>query len=400
MSAPKRITFLQPHMTLAVGSTVLLLEVCKRMARRGWQVSVVSSRSDAAIVADAQQVGVHFVDVGGPLSSSIWFWLFFPLIFYRIQRATRQAGANILVSGAFPAIWWGWLYKAFNPETYHVFYCFEPSAFIYNADWTKSIKPFYMRWGLIVFNPLLRFIERHLHPFTDYTVAISEFTRRELLQVYPKIDPTALKRIYCGISHDVYFDPCLDRLPQIVIMGTLTKFKNANWVIQSLNILKKDPRFQAVTLVIKGKGEEKANLILLAEELGISDSVTIIESYFTNEQLRGLLGSSRVVVHAAHNEAFGLAPVEAMACGTPAVVTGSGGTGETVVDGESGLYFTPGDIGDLAQKLAILLADEPYWLRLSAGATARAREFSWEKNTDEFCALLEQTVGIPMLNPD
>lgn len=384
----KRITFLQPHMTLAVGSTILLLEICKRMAQKGWEVSVVSSRSDPAITADARAKGVQFVDVGGPLSSSIWFWLFLPFIYLRVQRAIRQTGAPILVSGAFPAVWWGWLYKRINPEIYHVFYCFEPSAFIYNPDWTKSVKPFYMRWGLLLFKPLLQFIEKQLYPYTDHTVAISEFTRQETLRVYPRLDPSKLTRIYCGISHDVFFDPQLPREPRVVIMGTLTKFKNADWVIRALSLLKKEPQFQQVTLVIKGKGEEKANLLQLTEELGLQQSVTIIDEFYTNEQLRNLLGSSRVVVHAAYNEAFGLAPVEAMACGTPAVVTGSGGTGETVVDGVSGLYFQPGDITDLARQLKRLLSDEGYWHTLSEGAIARAGDFSWDRNTDRFCDLL------------
>ena len=96
------------------------------------------------------------------------------------------------------------------------------------------------------------------------------------------------------------------------------------------------------------------------------------------------------MVHAAHNEAFGLAPVEAMACGTPAVVTGSGGTGETVVNGASGLYFQPGDVADLARQLGKLLADDHYWQVLSAGAIARANEFSWDKNADLFADLLLQ----------
>ncbi|RYF72343.1 MAG: glycosyltransferase family 1 protein [Cytophagaceae bacterium] len=252
-----------------------------------------------------------------------------------------------------------------------------------------------MRWGLIIFKPLLQFIEKQLYPHTDHTVAISDFTKQELLRVYPATNRATLTRIYCGISHDVFYDPQLIRLPQIVIMGTLTKFKNADWVIRALGLLKQDPQFKQATLMIKGKGEEKANLLHLVEELGLQESVTIIDTYFTNDQLRNLLGSSRVVVHAAHNEAFGLAPVEAMACGTPAVVTGSGGTGETVVNGVSGLYFQPGNIGDLAQQLKKLLGDEPYWRNLSVGAVARANEFSWDKNTDDFCELLmHQSVTI------
>lgn len=391
MQASKRsITLFHPHFMLAVGSSLLFLEVTKRMAQRGWEVQVISSKSDPEIVADARRAGVRFTDVGGPISSSIWFWVFFPFIYYRVHRAARAVGTTVLVSGAFPAIWWGWLYRFFNRDVFHIYYCLEPSAFIYNKDWTKSITPVYMRWGLQVFGPLLRYVENVLHPYSDYIVAISEYTRNEVVSVFPDTDPSKLKRIYCGINHEQFFDPKIERRSQIAIVGTLAKFKHADWVVEALHILKKQNRFKDTKLIIKGKGGEKENLEALTQRLNLEDSVQIIDSYFTGEQLRNLLGSSRVVVHAAHNEAFGLAPVEAMACGTPVVVTGTGGTGETVLNGKTGLYFKPGDIADLARQLEILLSDDALWAKLSVGAINRAQDFTWEKNTDEFCRLLEQ----------
>lgn len=389
----KKAVILQSHMTLAVGSTILLLERCKYMVGLGWDVTIVSLQSKDELIAGAREAGVSFVDVGGPVSSSPWFWLFFPYHYWRVQQRVRQINPDYLISGAFPAIWWGWLYKMLNPRAFHVFYCFEPSAFIYNMDWARSIKPDYMRWGLFAFNPLLRWIEKVLHPYTDYTVAISRFTLDQISTVYPRLDPHKTKLVYCGIDHAAYFpEPATERRPQILIIGVLAKFKHVDWLLSAVHRLKTRYPHEQVQVVIKGKGPEKESLMAMAQELNIAQSVQLIERFYTTDELRHLISSSRVLVHAAHNEAFGLTAVEAMACGTPAVVTGSGGTGETVVDGVSGLYFRPGDIDDLAAQLHSLLADDTRWEALSAGAIERANLFRWDETTRLLCDLLNEAL--------
>ena len=137
----------------------------------------------------------------------------------------------------------------------------------------------------------------------------------------------------------------------------------------------------------------------MAHELGVANSVQIIDAFYTNEQLADLLCRSRVLVHAAHNEPFGLSVIEALACGTPAVVTGTGGTGETVTDGRSGLYFQPGNALDLAKKLARLFDDADEWHQLSAGAVTQARWFRWEQTGEGVQTLLEEVLGLPEQQP-
>jgi glycosyltransferase involved in cell wall biosynthesis len=65
---------------------------------------------------------------------------------------------------------------------------------------------------------------------------------------------------------------------------------------------------------------------------------------------------------------------EAAACGTPAVVTRIGGHVDAVADGESGLLV---EVGELADALGRVVADEHLRARLGAGALARAATFSW-----------------------
>jgi len=71
----------------------------------------------------------------------------------------------------------------------------------------------------------------------------------------------------------------------------------------------------------------------------------------------------------SETESFGLAALEAMACGVPVVASAVGGLVEVVADGEAGFLRPVGDVAALADAAARLLADEP--LRRAMGAAAR-----------------------------
>lgn len=396
----KAVTFLHPHCMLAGGSTTFMLQVCLQLVRHGWTINVVSVRSDPAIVAEARQAGVQFVDVGGPLSSSIWFWVLYPLIFWRIHKATRKINSPVIVSEPFPANWWGWFYKLLHPDVKLIYVCHEPTIFIFSKAWIDSVKPAYMQWGLKRVNPLFRWIEQKLMPISDLVEVNSHYSAEEVRATFPGLDPSKIRLVYGGIDETVFhFQPTTTRLPQLVMVGVLSKFKNADLVVRALHELHKDEKYRHITLVIKGKGVEKNALIQLASELGIANAVQIIDEFYSNEQLAELLCSSRALVHAAHNEPFGLSVIEALACGTPAVVTGTGGTSETVDNGRSGLYFQPGNALDLANKLALLFDDDVRWHQLSTGAIEQASHFRWEQTGEGVQALLVEALGQPDLQP-
>ena len=390
----KRVTFLHPHCMLAGGSTTFMLQVCLQLIRYDWEINVVSIRSDPAIVAEARQAGVRFVDVGGPLSSSIWFWVLYPLMFWRVYRAARTLDTPVVVSEPFPANWWGWFYKLLRPNVKLIYVCHEPTAFIFSTAWINSIRPDYMRWGLKLVNPLFRWVEQTLMPVTDLVEANSQYSADEIKATFPGLDPSRIRLIYGGIDQAVFHTrPQIERLPQIVMVGVLSKFKNTDLVVRAVHLLHQQERYRHIKLVIKGKGMEKNALQQLADSLNISDSVQIIDEFYSNEQLANLLCSSQVLVHAAHNEPFGLSVIEALACGTPAIVTGTGGTGETVGNGQSGLYFEPGNVADLAQKLAQLFDDKLYWKQLSSGAVEQASHFTWQQTDIGFRKLLTEAIG-------
>jgi len=118
----------------------------------------------------------------------------------------------------------------------------------------------------------------------------------------------------------------------------------------------------------------------LAKNLKIEDKVL-----FTNQvgetDLIKLYQNADVYVYSSPCEDFGLGPIEAMACGTPAVVWDYAGPTETVVNGLTGFRAKPYSIDDFADKVLRLLTDENLNQKMGKNAVNFVREFySWNKH--------------------
>jgi glycosyltransferase involved in cell wall biosynthesis len=86
-----------------------------------------------------------------------------------------------------------------------------------------------------------------------------------------------------------------------------------------------------------------------------------------------------------------LPPVEAMACGVPAILSATSGTAEIVTDGVNGLILgDPTDAIALAAMIRQLCEDKAFREKLGQNAAAKAREFTWERNGQELAAIFEE----------
>ena len=94
-------------------------------------------------------------------------------------------------------------------------------------------------------------------------------------------------------------------------------------------------------------------------------------------------------------ESFGIAVVEAMACGRPVVSTRFGGPTETVLDGQTGFLVDPGDDAALAERVLELLRDAEMRLRFGANARLRAQYlFSPKVMAEEHSKIYEELLSL------
>jgi glycosyltransferase involved in cell wall biosynthesis len=134
-----------------------------------------------------------------------------------------------------------------------------------------------------------------------------------------------------------------------------------------------------MTLLIVGSGSELPKLEANSRRLGIQEDCVFVPA---TRSIPQFMRSFDIYVSCSLSEAFSNTILEGMACGRVVVGSRVGGTPELIGDDERGFLFQPGDAGDLAEKLAMLIVNEP--LRDAFGA--RAAEFAREKLNIEVAA--------------
>jgi glycosyltransferase involved in cell wall biosynthesis len=93
----------------------------------------------------------------------------------------------------------------------------------------------------------------------------------------------------------------------------------------------------------------------------------------------------------SHHEGFGLPALEAMAAGTPVVVSDRGALPEVV--GEAGILVDPNDVVGIAEVVAGTLGDRKLLSRMSRLGRQRAREFSWRRTARETLAVYQEVLA-------
>lgn len=131
------------------------------------------------------------------------------------------------------------------------------------------------------------------------------------------------------------------------------------------------------------------SLANLATALGIDDVVRFVPPVPQHE-LAGWYAAATLVAVPSYNESFGLVAVEAQASGAPVVAAAVGGLTTVVRDGRSGLLVDSHDAAAWASALDRVAGDPALRERLAAGALRQARHFSWDATADRTLGVYAQ----------
>ena len=142
---------------------------------------------------------------------------------------------------------------------------------------------------------------------------------------------------------------------RLLYVGRLDHRKGIDTIIRALPLL---PAEATLELVGQGEAAELERLRTLGAELGVLHRLTFgsAERSALRERYQA---ADALVFPSTWDEPFGLVPLEAMACGTPVVATGRGGSAEFLADGVNCLLFPAGDEAALAAALHRLAAEAP-----------------------------------------
>jgi teichuronic acid biosynthesis glycosyltransferase TuaC len=190
-----------------------------------------------------------------------------------------------------------------------------------------------------------------------------------------------------------------DHTPSLVTVGHLVARKRHADVMRAVAVLAK--RHPTLRYSIVGDGPERVALEGLATRLGVSERV---EFYGQLPHAEAIEVARRCTLFAmpSTEEAFGVAYVEAMAGGVPAIgCRGEPGPEEIAAAGDGFMLVPPGDIERLTQRIDELLSD-PQRLR---EASIRAREtvalnFSWRRCGEQTLAAYQHALQAPPPDPE
>ena len=124
-------------------------------------------------------------------------------------------------------------------------------------------------------------------------------------------------------------------------------------------------------LLLVGDGPDLGKVQRLASALGVADDVVVLGE---QDPVILLLSVADVFLLPSAQESFGLAALEAMACGVPVVASRVGGLSEVVDDGVSGCLLAADDVDGMARSVVTLLTDEAVHARMASAAEHSAHD--------------------------
>jgi N-acetyl-alpha-D-glucosaminyl L-malate synthase BshA len=142
-------------------------------------------------------------------------------------------------------------------------------------------------------------------------------------------------------------------------------------------------------LLMIGDGPERQNAEELCRQLGIMSEVRFLGK---QEQMDEILSISDLFLLPSQYESFGLAALEAMACGVPVISTNAGGLPEVNVQGVTGFMSDVGDVADMAKNAMELISDEDRLAEAKRAARAHAETFDKASIIPVYEALYEQVL--------
>ncbi len=213
-------------------------------------------------------------------------------------------------------------------------------------------------------------------------ITISDHTRRDVHHLYG----TPLDRIdiaYPGV--DPSMQPCdreaIDRfrraknLPErfFLFLGTLEPRKNLTTLVRAFAAMKRDCP-DAKLVLAGGTGWLADDLFTAIKSSGAADSI-ILPGYVAAEEKTLWYSSATAFVYPSTYEGFGLPPLEAMACGTPVIVSNAASLPEVV--GDAGVSIGPQDTTGWAEAMQRLWLDTPLRSELRERGFHQSEKFAW-----------------------
>ena len=274
-------------------------------------------------------------------------------------------------------------------------------------DITPLLFPKYYSGRNYVLEQLALWFHKALIPRTirrsDRIIAVSEFTKKCILEAVPRRDAGTIDVIYEGT--EPHFRPPANAaeiervraaagLPEryFIYVGNTKPHKNLDGLAKAFSaLLDSSPRYRDIRLIIAGKQDRF--FPALRERVASLDhgEKVIFPGYVGEAELSAFYAGALALVFPGLLEGFGLPVLEAMACGAPVIASNASSIPE--VTGEAAILVDPRDTGRIAEAMARVADDGALRDRMASQSLDRAATFSWRKAALETISVYEKVAG-------
>lgn len=216
-------------------------------------------------------------------------------------------------------------------------------------------------------------------------VTISSTSYDDLIDL--GIERSRISIIHPGVDSEIFKPAKKTTYPSIVYFGGMRQYKRPE---EALYVLKElVGEFKDLRLTVIGDGPSRSEMERLSQELDVRDSVT-----FTGRipyvKVGGLVSTSWMNIHSSVTEGWGISIIEAASAGTPTVAYRVPGVSDSIKNGLNGILVENGNRNSLVKAARTIISDPESWWSSSGEV---AKNYSWDRTADLWEVIIREVAG-------
>lgn len=397
-----KLAIVHPDFKIKGGAENVIFWLCQELSQKpGWEVTVFCA--DFAEWKDkfSNIPGLKIKTISIPAwarSNQLW------KLFFASRSLRKQlVGFDLVNPHNFPAYLWVGLanIKSRKKLPRIIWSCNEPARFLYKescniytpqnlqvefSDLNKQLAiklSSKIKFALkSIYKPFLKKLDKKAVGTFSSILALSNAVSRQIREIYPGSN---VSTCYLGVK--------LNALPkqanitnsnEIITVSRLEPCKNIQNVILAIALLKSHNRLGSLSYSVIGHGPFAGYLHELIVTYHLEKEVKLC-GYVSQQELLKYYQQCSGIIYIPYDEPFGLPYLEAALFSKPAIASNHGGPSELVVDGETGFLVDPGNVSQIADKIARLHADPRKTTQMGEQAKSRIVDmFLWEQYVERY----------------